>query len=84
MWEKTIVIGGGFAGNLAAKAFSSYFQQVNILEVDREYTDPVPRKKVPPSYQPRVLLKARVMNDSDSFPLYLFHPKVVNPIVFGW
>ncbi|MFB9758807.1 hypothetical protein [Ectobacillus funiculus] len=45
MWEKTIVIGGGFAGNLAAKALSSYFQQVNILEVDREYKDPVPSKR---------------------------------------
>jgi NADH dehydrogenase FAD-containing subunit len=45
MWEKTIVIGGGFAGKLAAKAFSSYFQQVNILEVDRKYKDPVPSKR---------------------------------------
>jgi cation diffusion facilitator CzcD-associated flavoprotein CzcO len=45
MWEKTIVIGGGFAGNLAAKALSSYFQQVTILEVDREYKDPVPSKR---------------------------------------
>ena len=62
MWEKTIVIGGGFAGSLAAKALSSYFQQVNILEADREYKDPVPRKRVPQSYQPHVLLKARVMN----------------------
>ena len=58
MWEKAIVIGGGFAGKLAAKALSSYFQQVNILEADREYKDPVPRKRVPQSYQPHVLLKS--------------------------
>ncbi|WP_342046394.1 hypothetical protein [Bacillus sp. OTU530] len=46
MWEKTIVLGRGFAGNLAAKeAVSSYFQQVTILEVDREYKDPVPSKR---------------------------------------
>ncbi|MDR4950453.1 NAD(P)/FAD-dependent oxidoreductase [Neobacillus cucumis] len=58
MWEKAIVIGGGFAGKLAAKALSSYFQQVNILEADREYKDPVPRKRIPQSYQPHVLLKS--------------------------
>ncbi|WP_342046392.1 hypothetical protein [Bacillus sp. OTU530] len=45
MWEKTIVIGGGFAGNLAAEALSSYFQQATILEIDREYKDPVPSKR---------------------------------------
>jgi len=45
MWEKTIAIGGGSAGNLTAKALSSYFQQINILEVDREYKDPVPSKR---------------------------------------
>lgn len=56
--ENAIVIGGGIAGKLAAKALSSYFQQVIILEADREYKDKIPRKRVPQSFQPHVLLKS--------------------------
>jgi len=58
MQGKAIVIGGGIAGKLAAKALSSYFQHVIILEADRETNDKVPRKRVPQSHHPHVLLKS--------------------------
>lgn len=55
--EKVIVIGGGIAGKLVAKALSHTFQQVIILEVGERWREKTPRKKVPQSYHPHVLLK---------------------------
>ncbi|ALC83914.1 MULTISPECIES: FAD-dependent oxidoreductase [Bacillus] len=57
MREKAVVIGSGIAGKLAAKALSHSFQQVIIVEADKEYKEKVPRKRVPQSYHPHVLLK---------------------------
>ncbi|MGG3626600.1 FAD-dependent monooxygenase, partial [Bacillus gobiensis] len=57
MQEKAVVIGGGIAGKLAAKALSHLFQQVIIVEADQECKEKVPRKRVPQSYHPHVLLK---------------------------
>nr|WP_090996568.1 glutamate synthase [Bacillus sp. 491mf] len=55
--ETAIVIGGSIAGKLAAKALSHYFQQVIVLEMGEEWTEKTPRKRVPQSYHPHVLLK---------------------------
>ncbi|MGG3665182.1 glutamate synthase [Bacillus gobiensis] len=57
MQEKAVVIGSGIAGKLAAKALSHLFQQVFIVEADQECKEKVPRKRVPQSYHPHVLLK---------------------------
>ncbi|MGG3574606.1 glutamate synthase [Bacillus gobiensis] len=57
MREKAVVIGSGIAGKLAAKALSHLFQQVIIVEADQECKEKVPRKRVPQSYHPHVLLK---------------------------
>ncbi|MGG0240654.1 NAD(P)/FAD-dependent oxidoreductase [Bacillus rhizoplanae] len=55
--ENAIVIGGSIAGKLAAKALSHSFQKVIILEIGEEWTEKTPRKRVPQSYHPHVLLK---------------------------
>ncbi|MGJ3193232.1 glutamate synthase [Peribacillus frigoritolerans] len=57
MREKAVIIGGGIAGKLAAKALSHFFQQVIIVEAGQECKEKVPRKRVPQSYHPHVLLK---------------------------
>lgn len=51
------MIGGSIAGKLAAKALSHSFQKVIILEIGEEWTEKTPRKRVPQSYHPHVLLK---------------------------
>lgn len=55
--EKAIVIGGSIAGKLAAKALSHTFRQVIILEAGEKWEEKTPRKRVPQSYHPHVLLK---------------------------
>lgn len=57
MLEKAIVIGGSIAGKLAAKALSDFFQEVMILEAGEEWNEKGPRKKVPQTHHPHVLLK---------------------------
>lgn len=57
MLEKAIVIGGSIAGKLAAKALSDFFQEVMILEAGEEWNEKSPRKRVPQSHHPHVLLK---------------------------
>ncbi|MDQ0199220.1 FAD-dependent oxidoreductase [Neobacillus ginsengisoli] len=71
MKENAIVIGGGIAGKLAAKALSSYFQQVIILEADQECKEKVPRKRVPQSSQPHVLLKSGEEAIEKLFPQFV-------------
>ncbi len=56
MLEKAIVIGGSIAGKLAAKALSDFFQEVMILEAGEEWNEKSPRKRVPQSHHPHVLL----------------------------
>ncbi|WP_459503455.1 NAD(P)/FAD-dependent oxidoreductase [Bacillus sp. C1] len=57
MLKKAIVIGGSIAGKLAAKALSDSFQEVIILEAGEECNEKSPRKRVPQTYHPHVLLK---------------------------
>ena len=68
MMKKAVVIGGGIAGKLAAKVLSETFQEVIILEADQEYKDKTPRKKVPQSYHPHVLLKSGENSIERLFP----------------
>ncbi len=57
MFENAIVIGGSIAGKIAAKALSESFRQVTIIEAGQEPTEKAPRKRVPQSYHPHVVLK---------------------------
>ncbi|WP_440603727.1 NAD(P)/FAD-dependent oxidoreductase [Bacillus sp. GB_SG_008] len=68
MLENAIVIGGSIAGKLAAKALSHSFQKVIILEIGEEWTEKTPRKRVPQSYHPHVLLKGGEEAIEELFP----------------
>lgn len=54
--NRAIVIGGGMAGLLAARVLADYFTEVIIVERDRLPREPSPRKGVPQSTQPHILL----------------------------
>ncbi|MBM7587431.1 flavin-dependent dehydrogenase [Bacillus pakistanensis] len=69
--EKVIVIGGSIAGNLAAKALSHTFRQVIILEAGQRWKEKAPRKRVPQSYHPHVLLKGGEEAIEKLFPHFL-------------
>jgi flavin-dependent dehydrogenase len=71
MLEKAIVIGGSIAGKLVAKALSSSFQQVIILEAGQEWKEKTPRKWVPQSYHPHVLLKGGEEAIEKLFPQFI-------------
>ena len=57
MFNKAIVIGGSIAGKLAAKALSTSFKEVIIIEAGEKWDGKVSRKRVPQSNHPHVLLK---------------------------
>lgn len=65
MHKHAVVIGGSIAGKLVATVLSDHFQKVTIIEADQEYAEKSPRKRVPQSYHPHVLLKKgeRVINE---------------------
>ncbi|WP_141540415.1 glutamate synthase [Bacillus cereus] len=68
MLEKAIVIGGSMAGKLAAKALSDFFKEVIILEAGEEWNEKSPRKRVPQSHHPHVLLKGGEVAIEKLFP----------------
>ncbi len=53
---KAIIIGGGIAGLLAARALSSHFEQVIVLEKDMYPEKAVPRNGIPQSHHIHILL----------------------------
>ncbi|GAB6436242.1 MULTISPECIES: FAD-dependent oxidoreductase [Bacillus] len=57
MFNKAIVIGGSIAGKLAAKALSTTFKEVIIIEAGERWDGKSSRKRVPQSNHPHVLLK---------------------------
>ncbi|MFJ8418302.1 FAD-dependent oxidoreductase [Bacillus wiedmannii] len=57
MFNKAIVIGGSIAGKLAAKALSTSFKEVIIIEAGEKWDGKTSRKRVPQSNHPHVLLK---------------------------
>ena len=57
MFNKAIVIGGSMAGKFAAKALSTSFKEVIIIEAGERWDGKSSRKRVPQSNHPHVLLK---------------------------
>ncbi|MDA1760634.1 FAD-dependent oxidoreductase [Bacillus cereus] len=68
MFNKAIVIGGSMAGKLAAKALSSSFKEVIIIEADEEWNGKASRKRVPQGNHPHVLLKGGEKAIEELFP----------------
>lgn len=68
MFNKAIVIGGSMAGKLAAKALSTSFKEVIILEVGDKWDGKASRKRVPQSDHPHVLLKGGEKAIEELFP----------------
>lgn len=54
--DRAVVIGGSIAGLLSAKVLSAFFDEVVIVERDDIEEDAAPRKGVPQSPQPHILL----------------------------
>lgn len=55
--RRAIIIGFSWAGKLAARVLSDVFQEVLVFERDARPEEPKPRKGIPQSHQPHVLLK---------------------------
>ncbi|HDR7355771.1 NAD(P)/FAD-dependent oxidoreductase [Bacillus wiedmannii] len=68
MFNKAIVIGGSIAGKLAAKALSSTFKEVIIIEAGESWNGKSSRKRVPQSNHPHVLLKGGEKAIEELFP----------------
>ncbi|MBT2216865.1 glutamate synthase [Virgibacillus dakarensis] len=71
MLDRAIVIGGSIAGKLAAKALATSFRQVIILEAGSVWEEKTPRKRVPQTYHPHVLLKGGEKAIEELFPYFL-------------
>ncbi|EQB37143.1 MULTISPECIES: NAD(P)/FAD-dependent oxidoreductase [Virgibacillus] len=71
MLERAIIIGGSIAGKLAAKALSTSFREVIILETGPRWDEKTPRKRVPQTYHPHVLLKGGEEAIEELFPRFL-------------
>lgn len=68
MFNKAIVIGGSMAGKFAAKALSTSFKEVIILDVGEKWDGKASRKRVPQSDHPHVLLKGGEKAIEELFP----------------
>ncbi|EJQ38904.1 FAD-dependent oxidoreductase [Bacillus toyonensis] len=68
MFNRAIVIGGSMAGKFAAKALSTSFKEVIILEVGDKWDGKASRKRVPQSDHPHVLLKGGEKAIEELFP----------------
>ncbi len=65
---RAIVIGGSIAGLLSAGVLVKYFSQVTVIERDKLPEQPEPRKGVPQSTQPHILLTRGYRILSELFP----------------
>ncbi|KLA35270.1 FAD-dependent oxidoreductase [Bacillus cereus] len=68
MFNKAIVIGGSMAGKFAAKALSTFFKEVIIIEAGERWDGKSSRKRVPQSNHPHVLLKGGENAIEELFP----------------
>lgn len=68
MFNKAIVIGGSMAGKFAAKALSTSFKEVIIIEAGERWDGKSSRKRVPQSNHPHVLLKGGENTIEELFP----------------
>ncbi|MBG0971367.1 FAD/NAD(P)-binding protein [Bacillus sp. SRB3LM] len=68
MFNKAIVIGGSMAGKFAAKALSTSFKEVIIIEAGERWDGKSSIKRVPQSNHPHVLLKGGEIAIEELFP----------------
>lgn len=68
MFNTAIVIGGSMAGKFAAKALSTSFKEVIIIEAGERWNGKSSRKRVPQSNHPHVLLKGGENAIEELFP----------------
>ncbi|UPJ19113.1 FAD-dependent monooxygenase [Bacillus cereus] len=68
MLNTAIVIGGSMAGKFAAKALSTSFKEVIIIEAGERWDGKSSRKRVPQSNHPHVLLKGGENAIEELFP----------------
>ncbi|HDR4862869.1 TPA: FAD-dependent monooxygenase [Bacillus cereus] len=68
MFNTAIVIGGSMAGKFAAKALSTSFKEVIIIEAGERWDGKSSRKRVPQSNHPHVLLKGGENAIEELFP----------------
>ncbi|MED2801414.1 NAD(P)/FAD-dependent oxidoreductase [Bacillus thuringiensis] len=68
MFNTAIVIGGSVAGKFAAKALSTSFKEVIIIEAGERWDGKSSRKRVPQSNHPHVLLKGGENAIEELFP----------------
>ncbi|MEB9416294.1 FAD-dependent monooxygenase [Bacillus cereus] len=68
MFNKAIVIGESMAGKFAAKALSTSFKEVIIIEAGERWDGKSLRKRVPQSNHPHVLLKGGENAIEELFP----------------
>ncbi len=66
--QRAIVLGGGFAGLLAARVLSDHFAEVVVLERDVPAAQPAPRKGTPHALHPHGLLASGLQALEALFP----------------
>ncbi|MEU9097331.1 NAD-binding protein [Streptomyces sp. NPDC048361] len=69
-WDKAVVLGGGYAGLLAARVLTGYFQQVTVIERDPPPVpgEPATRPGVPQARHPHALLARGAELVEELFP----------------
>ncbi|MER5862828.1 FAD-dependent monooxygenase [Kitasatospora sp. NPDC002040] len=66
-WDSALVLGGGYAGLLAARVLAGHFRRVTVLEQDRR-TDDGHRPGVPQAHHPHALLARGAQELEKLFP----------------
>jgi hypothetical protein len=56
--NRTMVVGNGIAGKLASRVISEFFDEVIVIEKDKDHKDASARNGIPQGKQGHVLLKS--------------------------
>lgn len=67
-WEHALVVGGGFAGLLAARVLADHFRRVTILEQDQVTAETDHRPGIPQARHPHVLMARGAAVVEELFP----------------
>ncbi|MEU6956612.1 FAD-dependent monooxygenase [Streptomyces sp. NPDC045714] len=69
-WDRAVVLGGGYAGLLAARVLTGHFRQVTVIERDPPPApgEPATRPGVPQAHHPHALLARGAEHLEELFP----------------